>query len=88
MEALMSTPAEFRQPDAYARIRSLLTTLQLRIDLLAGAQGGHQTDSAFLEAIHQDIANLAEIVREKRQVLRVAQDRACLDPSNYLARSS
>ena len=72
----MNPPIEFRPPDSYSRIRSILTTLQLRIDLLVEVSGFNQNDATFLDAIHQDIANLAEMVREKRSVLREARDRA------------
>lgn len=84
----MRPALEFRSPDTFARIRSLLTTLQLRIDLYGKEHGCDEKDAAFLEAIHQDIARLAEIVQEKRQAPRTAPDGICLDPSNYLARSS
>lgn len=84
----MYPPLEFRPPDAYARIRSLLTTLQLRIDLHAKAHGCDASDVAFLEEIHQEIANLAEIVHERRLVPRTASESNVPDPSNYLARSS
>ncbi len=84
----MHHPLAFRSPDTFARIRSLLTTLQLRIDLYGKEHGCDEKDAAFLKAIHEDIARLAEIVQEKRQVPRAAPDEICLDPSNYLARSS
>jgi hypothetical protein len=82
----MPVPQEFRHPDTFARIRSLLTTLQLRIDIYGREHGCSETDAAFLESIHQDIARLAEIVQEKRQAPRVGK--TFLDPTTYLAQSS
>ena len=84
----MPTPLEFRPTDTFARIRSLLTTLQLRIDLLGKEHGGSETNAAFLDSIHQDIARLAEIVQEKRQAPRSAPGNTDSNPVTYLARSS
>ena len=84
----MQAPLEFRPPDTFARIRSLLTTLQLRIDLYGKEHRCSKTDAAFLEAIHQDIARLAEIVQEKRQAPRGESGKTILDPTTYLAQSS
>lgn len=84
----MNPRAEFRHPDTYAKIRSLLTTLQLRLDLFIREHGDGESHGAFLEAIHHDMACLAELVQEKRQLPRAGTERKALDAPNYLAQSS
>lgn len=84
----MNPCVPFRPPDTYARIRSLLTTLQLRLDLYAREHGADEAGSAFLDAIHHDIAHLADLVHERRLAPRAGKERNPPDVPNYLAQSS
>ncbi len=84
----MNPHVEFRNPDTYARIRSLLTTLQLRLDLYAREHETNDARATFLDAIHHDMARLADIVHERRVAPRARTDRNLPDVPNFLAQSS
>ena len=80
----MNAAWELRNPDTFTRIRALLATLQLRLDLHVREHGCDEEDAAFLEEMYFDIAKVAELVRDRRQGPR---DDSVQVP-NFLARSS